>query len=63
MTDDTEVVKPRTRKLAFGLFVLLEAVNLLPILAMCRSGGGSDRNDWQDAGYRNTFRSAASHRP
>ena len=54
MTDDTVVVKPRTGRFAFGFFVLLEVVSLLPLLLMFQSGGGSDGIFWRDAGYRNT---------
>jgi len=52
--DDTEVVKPRSGRLALGFFVFLEVVSLLPLILMFQSGGGSDGSLWQDAGYRNT---------
>jgi hypothetical protein len=55
VTENTEVVKPRTERLALGLFVSLEVVSLLPLLAMYRLGGGSDGSAWRDSGYRNTF--------
>ena len=55
MTHDTGVVKPRTRRLALGVFVFLEVVSLLPLLMMLQSGGGSDGSLWRDAGYRNTI--------
>jgi hypothetical protein len=54
VTDDSEAVKPRTRKLALGLFMVLEVVNLLPLLAMFRFGDGADGGFWRDTGYRNT---------
>lgn len=55
MTNDTEVVKPRSGKLVLGFFVFLEVVSLLPLLAMLQSGGGTDGSLWRDAGYRNTI--------
>ena len=54
MTDDTEVVKPRTGSFAFAFFVFFEAVSLLPLLAMSRFGDGADGGFWRDSGYRNT---------
>jgi hypothetical protein len=54
VTDDTEAVKPRIRKLAFALFVILEVVSLLPLVLMLQSGGGSAGSLWRDAGTRNT---------
>jgi hypothetical protein len=55
VTDDREVVKPRSGKWALGFFLFLEVVSLLPLLMMLQSGGGSDGSLWRDAGYRNTI--------